>query len=445
MIQEEKKTAAHAMGDADKNTGAAVPPVPGELPVIDERSVFTHTMQEDVLRAKADPSQMAKEKAAKKPFAEYIPPPPAPPSEKSAPAHAASKDAYREAVGAPAPERDQPFAFPKKEEEQAPADEKTQPFQIYIPPKKSAFGASTAILSAILLLIIAGGGFGYWWFFMKTQEPQLMVQEPELPPEPEPIPTPVIEPEPEPAPVIPEPPLVIPAPPEPIIATSTPPVIEPIIEPTPVIPVVPEPEPIAEPVAPQAVLALNQTITIEIAQPDKTALLEKLKAENAKITAKKATIRYVVKISSATEKRYLSLSEIGTLLGFTVSEAVAQSLVQSDFIGYKNGNAFRYGFAAAISQKESAKAAALAWEQTALEDLKGLYIQKPYVKPASPVFSENTYLNFFKRYLNMPQPDVSLDFAVSEKYFIAATSKEMIYAIIDAAQLSAAAPVIIGK
>lgn len=435
-MQEEKKTATiqQAAENAVKKTGMAVPPVPGELPVVDQqRNMVTHTMQEDVLRAKANPLQTAKEEAEKKPFAEYIPPPPAPPAEKSAHANAAEKkDDYRESVGAAGLERDQPFAFPK-EEKQTPADEHAQPFQIYIPPKQSAFRASTAILSAILLLLIAGGGFGYWWFFMKVQEPQTVVQTPELPPEPEPQVIPVVEPQPEPAPLPPaEPQPIVELPPLPTVPPAEP---APIVQLTP-----PEPQPIPEPAAPQAVLALGRTITIEIAKADKTLLLEKLEAENAKITAKKTTIRYLVKLSSETEKRYLSLFEIGQLLGFVFPETIAQLFTQSDFIGYKNISAFRYGFAAAISQKESVKIDTLAWEYKALEDLKGLYIQKPYAEPANPVFSENTYLDFFKRYLNMPHPDVSLDFAVSEKYFISATSKEMIYAVLDATKSATTTP-----
>lgn len=433
-MQEEKKTAVQAMDGTVKKSGVVAPPVPGELPVVGERSVFTHTMQEDVARAKADPSRMAKEEAGKKPFAEYIPPPPAPPVEKSAPASAASaakKDAYQEAIG-PAPlERDQPFSFP--EENKPPADNAAAPFQIYIPPKRGAFQASTAILLAVLLLLIAGGGFGYWWFFMKTAQPQETIQTPEPPPEPEPVPMPVIEPQPEPLPPVvipepqPEPPPIEPA------ATSTPPAVEsaPVMPPPPQ-----EPQPVPEPASPQAVMPLDLTVTIEIEKTDKALFLGKLAAENAKITAQKATLRYLVKLSSETEKRYLSLSEIGALLGFTVPETLAPSSARSDFIGYKSTGAFRYGFAASVSQKESMKTAAMTWERTMLNDLKGLYVQKQYVKPAHPVFSENTYANFFKRYINMPLPDVSLDWAISDNYFIAATSKEMIYAVLDAAQSS---------
>ena len=73
-----------------------------------------------------------------------------------------------------------------------------------------------------------------------------------------------------------------------------------------------------------------------------------------------------------------------------------------------------------------------------LDDLNSLYIDKAYVKPAVITFSENSYLDFYKRYINMPMPDVSLDYAISDKYFVVATSKEMIYAALDKTQTALA-------
>ncbi|MBI1755032.1 hypothetical protein HYR65_01985 [Candidatus Azambacteria bacterium] len=424
-MQDEKQGEAGA-----KNTG---PGAPGELPVTgDSRRFLTHTMEGDVAQAKTDPATAAKEEAVKKPFAEYIPPPPAPP----ATAKPNGSDVYREPVvpGMPPLERDQPFSFPKSDMKTP--DEEKQQFQIYIPTKRKAFNTTTITLLAILLLLLAGGGFGYWWIFMKTPPPAPAAV---IAPEPAPGPTPVMvkptpepqpapEPQPEPTPVVTEPTSTS----TPAEATSTPAVVVP---PQPAPEAQPEPTPVVtEPTIPQAVLSLDQTVTIEIATMDKTTLLAKLQAENTKITAQKATLRYLVRISSATEKKYLSLSEIGQLIGFTVPQSLAQSFSQSEFIGYKNGSAFRYGLAAATSHKDEVKTAALAWEASALDDLAGLYIQKAYVKPATVAFSSNTYLDFTKRYLNMPQPDVSLDWALSDKYFVVATSKEMIFAILDKTQ-----------
>lgn len=410
------------MNQDNKTTGGDLSAngAPGELPVVGEKKFFTHTMQEDVARAKMDPSSFVKEIAAKKPFSEYIPP--ATPSQQ-----AEGGDKFREFVE-DIPGRDQPITLP----DENPTGQDDQPFQIRVPQKSSSTNATTLILMAVLLVLIAGGGAAYWWFFMRTPAEQVVVKIPEQKVIPEPQPAPVIpvqpepEPEPEPEPQ-PEPE------PEPI-ATTTPPVIPPAPVATTTVPVLTPPAQIAEPVAPEAVIALDRLITIELAKLDKTLLLETIASENAKIKEGKATLRYAIKLVTGTEKRFLTGDETAKLLGLSIPADLAKLMSASELIGYKNGTSFRYGIAGAIQNKTSMQTAALAWEKTMLTDLTPLYIEKTYQTPDPVVFSENTYSDFFKRFLNMPQPDVSLDWAVSSRYFVVSTSKEMIYAILDKAR-----------
>ncbi|MEK7493584.1 MAG: hypothetical protein AAB630_00345 [Patescibacteria group bacterium] len=407
----------------DNKTGLGDSPtndVPGGLPVVGEKKFFTHTMQEDVAKAKMDPAAFIKEVAAKKPFSEYIPP-------VSTPKEPSLSDKFREPIEDLAG-RDQPFPLPDTKTEGG-----DQPFQIRIPQKRSTISATTIILMIVLVLLVAGGGAAYWWFFMKTPATPVVVQVPEqkvtpqpqpkpvtpVQPEPEPQPEPELQPEPEPiatttAPVIP------PAP----VATTTPPVITPP----------PAPIQAPEPTAPSAVVTLDHTATIELTKLDKTILLEKISSENAKITKEKATIRYVIKLTTPTEKKFLTGAEAAQLLGLLISADLSKLMSASELIGYKSGASFRYGFVGAIQNSASVKSAALAWESTILDDLTALYVEKPYQKPATIVFSANTYFEFSKRYLNMPQPDMSLDWAVSSRYFVTATSKEMIYAVLDKAR-----------
>lgn len=432
-------TRDQGQGNNQKAPLGSTPPT--NLPFGSDKTLLTHTMGEDVLRAKGDPTAIAKEEATKKPFSERIPPIPMPNG--GASSMGSNKDAYREAVPEPPiPGRGQPYSFPGSDSEQAASEEsQKQQFQIYIPPKQSSLRMSTMVLVGVLVLLIAGGSAAYWYFFMNkpAAETTSTTTTPAAPtPAPAPEPQPVIEPTPEPTPPPPPPapeqaPVLVPEQPTstseliPPIATTTPPAPEPVPTPAPA----PTPQPISEPAIPAAVLSLDQTVTIKIASLDKMALLNALGTENAKVIAPKATLRYLVELSSSTEKRFLSVNEVGTLLGFTIPKTLSSTFGQSDLIGYKDGNVFRYGFVAAISNKDSAKSAALSWESTAVDDLKGLYIQKAYVKPSPVSFASNTYLGFYKRYVNMPAPDVSLDWAVSDKYFVVATSKNMIFAVLD--------------
>lgn len=412
---------------AQENTQGQTPASgmpPGELPVVGEKKFFTHTMQEDVAKSKGDPASFIKEQEAKKPFAQFIPPvSPSQGGPAPMPADETSADKFREAIE-DIPHRDQPFPFPEGQTEPPAVPQ----FQVRIPTGGRALGATTIILTAVLVLLIAGGAAGYWWFFMRTPQSEVVVQIPEQKPAPvpepivpQPVPEPVPVPEPTPQPIE-EPATTTPAT-EPV-ATSTPAAAEPIT---------PPPAPVVQTPAPDAVLALDRTVTITLSQPDKKEALEKIAVENAQITDGTATIRYVFVLPAPTGQHYLSGAETAQLLGLAVPEGLWPLAQRTDLVGYKNAGTMRYGLASAITNKTRVKSAALAWEKTMLDNLASLYMEKAYEKPAHPVFATNTYLSFYKRYLNMPQPDVSLDWAVSNNFFIVATSKDMVYAVLNKA------------
>ena len=387
---------------------------PTGLPVLENKRIVTHTMKEDIARiGGVSGAPIGTEEKTVKPFSENIPPPPLPPMPQG-------KDVFQEPIEEIPIERDQPVSFPGAED----AGQTPKQFKIFIPPPRKGFNAVTIILISVLVLLIAGGGFGYWWFFIKpantetTEEPTVPTppaQEPvPIIPTPPPVPQPEPEPEPESLPT----PVIIPP-----VATTTPPVAT-------------STPPIAEPVLPQAIINVDETIVIELSGPASTTadIVKQIKEKNAKITSYKAVIRYPIKLTLAKEKKYASAQETADLMGLKIPADFWKNTNELELISYKNGSVFRYGLAAKTSNKESLKQTAEKWQPTMLDDLNSLYIDKTYIKPAVITFSENSYLDFYKRYINMPMPDVSLDYAISDKYFIVATSKEMIYAALDKTQ-----------
>src|SRR3989344_8481484 len=180
------------MDSEDKDKQPQVPGAPGSLPVVEQKTFLTHTMEDDVQKAKGQ-GYVPERKAAEKPFTRNIPPPapPVPP---------AQNDPFRESIGEKPFERDQPFPIAGNAPE-APDTEKK--FQIYVPKKKRGPNALTLMLIVVLVLLLSGGGFAYYWFFMKEAAPAPAQITP--PPTPEPVPTqPVPEtdqaPEPQPQP-----------------------------------------------------------------------------------------------------------------------------------------------------------------------------------------------------------------------------------------------------
>ncbi|MEK7520372.1 MAG: hypothetical protein AAB581_04000 [Patescibacteria group bacterium] len=394
--------------------------VPNKLPVVEDKTFLTHTMEEDVLRAKGQEGSMPQKPAGAEPFTAHIPPPvpPAPPT--------LENDPFREKVEMPMPptfDRDQPVELPGTNA----GEQQQQEFQVHIPQRQSRFSPTTIILAAVLIALVGAGAAGYWWFFIRS-EPAPVVQEIPQPPVPEPpiIPKPIVEPVPEPEPI----PAPIPTPepaPEPEPAPPIP-VPEPTPEPEPIPP--PAPPEIPEPVVPDAIVALDKTVIISTDIKADT-IASAIQEENKKIIEQTVTIRYLIKLSTDTEKRFLDGKEVVQMLGLHVPTSFWNTIDRLEVVGYKNAGTFRYGFIAQSKDKAAMQSLAASWEPTMVDDLTTLYINKQYVKPAQMAFSENTYLDFSKRYINMPQPDVSLDYAVSNAYFIVATSKAMIYALLD--------------
>lgn len=368
-----------------------VPTPPGALPVVENAEILTHTMKEDILKTQGM-GGVRNEPPKKTPFSEDIPAPPLPPNmrqDKSQP------DMYMESVES---EHAKIETIPMPPEAQG---EDEQKLKIFIPLQKRNLSVSTIILSAILVLLIASGAMGYYFFFIKDQlaSEQVSIETPI--PAPAPIPQPAPQPEPAPEP-IPEP------------------------QPTPE----PEPQPIPEPPAPQAIAPLDQTVIIEIGDLSVQALSSRFAGENAKIAGDKVTLRYLIKLSTESEKRFLTPKEWTAMLGLKLPADFWQYASGMDLVGYKSGNVWRYGLIAKTNNKDKVKEIADNWQNIILTDLKSLYIEKMYAPPTKLVFSENAYFDFYKRYINLPTPDISLDYAVSVDYFVIATSKEMIYALL---------------
>ncbi len=75
----------------------------------------------------------------------------------------------------------------------------------------------------------------------------------------------------------------------------------------------------------------------------------------------------------------------------------------------------------------------LNWEPTMLYDLKKIFLGQPHGAPMTNSFVDNIYKDVHIRYLNLPKPNLTIDYAlVSQKgYLIITTSRESMWATID--------------
>ncbi len=195
-------------------------------------------------------------------------------------------------------------------------------------------------------------------------------------------------------------------------------------------PKIPETKEIPEPKVPNSFIFFDQTIITSADKQVASKFLENLKTDSAQISGRSTITRHLFKVSNSNEKRFIpTLNFLKTITVFIPND-ISSEISSAEFISYKLDSKIRYGIIATISNKERVLTKMKNWEGRIISDLKQLYMGESIIVPENPKFSENEYLNFTKRYINLTNTDLSLDYAVSDKFLIIATSKDMMFASI---------------
>lgn len=196
------------------------------------------------------------------------------------------------------------------------------------------------------------------------------------------------------------------------------------------------PPQIAEPELPQGILLTDQDIIIDVSTKIPSTETESSLASQISASAKnlgdKKLARLLIKYQTEAEKSYLEFKDIASLLQFIIPNTIAEQISNGEFLAYSQNGEIRYGFAAKIVDSAKTLEETGKWEKTIIDDLKNIYIDKAPTKPADMTFKDFSNENFIVRYLNLPTPDISITWGVSDakKIFVVATSKDMMYKII---------------
>ncbi|MBI3671500.1 hypothetical protein HY249_01760 [Candidatus Azambacteria bacterium] len=396
---------------------------PSGLPVIGDKKIETHTMQQDLKQPGAPaPAIVSSAETIMPSEKPKIPEPPKPPifqagAEIKKPS---PFDKFRKPQGvAPEipdisklkemmpkiaaesaiPERKPATETVMPKKEMKPISPEIKKLAIEIPGEKSRAPMIVAFVT-IIILVAGGAGFGYYWFFAKEKPQQKTTTE-----------QPVKEQQPE---VITVPPPVVQQP-----EAITTPVVE-----------IPAPIVMPEPEAPRTDIAFAQTVITTSSQKNAIELIQNMKADSRSITGNGVITRHLFKLSNDAEKRFIIGKELLEALGVMLPNTVWSYISDVEFISYKLDSSIRYGVIAKSQNKEAVMTALRNWDIQAVTDMKPLFMGEPITMPEAPKFSENTYLDFLKRYINLKTPEISIDIAASDKYFIIATSKDMIFSSI---------------
>lgn len=168
----------------------------------------------------------------------------------------------------------------------------------------------------------------------------------------------------------------------------------------------------------------------------KGSLLELLKKE-AGTDQPASTFKRIAVLKN--EKEFLSLNEVLQELEITPPPYVLTELKENyNLVLYSSQNGKKHlGLITEVKNSTNLKEQLRFWEETMVNDLRNIFLTTPG-QPAASKFQDNIYPPTAEagkqaaiRYINFPEPDLTIDYAIMGSFFVLTTSKESMYKIID--------------
>ena len=270
----------------------------------------------------------------------------------------------------------------KEDDDQEPVP--APPIQVDEKSNKKPIFISTAVA---LILLLAGGGFFYWWNYMRETEvfTQLICQDNQC-----------IE-----------------------IKTEE----EKNNKCSANIDCIPDPQ------KPIALISANESQVISFSSTSKDLILNKLQ-NKVNQSQKIGTLRRILfKLENNQEKKYLNWLEFSSATSIKIPNGLNPSSNFTLFI-YSQDKGKRLGLVIPIKNSTQTQNILKQWESTILTDLKELiYDSETTIEDIQ--LNDNTYKDVAIRYINLPDPDLSIDYAVVDGLLLITTSKESALTAID--------------
>jgi len=194
-----------------------------------------------------------------------------------------------------------------------------------------------------------------------------------------------------------------------------------------------------EPTVPDSLIPVSATTTIELTIGQEDLLLDELKLAALEEQATSTFKRILVKLVSETEKKYADLETLISALGISLPDNILSAVAISDIEAgnytlffYNQTEDNRLGLVIDMGESSTLIEDLKNWEQTIVTDLEPLLLQEELPEAFTQGFQDNTYQDIAIRYLNFPQPDLSVDYGIVAGKLVITMSRESMYASIDA-------------
>lgn len=200
-----------------------------------------------------------------------------------------------------------------------------------------------------------------------------------------------------------------------------------------------------EPTLPDTLISVGETKVVQIDKSEETLLPEKLAEVLGQEQEKGVLKRVLVKVADGVEKEYLDLDGLISSLGINIPSEVSQ-FVEEAVTNGGNYTLFLYGqpegnrLGLIINLKDGAEITEImtAWEETAKADLSPLLAGADIANLPAEEFKDNLYQGVNIRYVNFPEPDLSIDYAIIGNLLVIGSSRESMYAAVDNLIIAAA-------
>lgn len=191
-----------------------------------------------------------------------------------------------------------------------------------------------------------------------------------------------------------------------------------------------------EPVSLKPLIPVDGTEVLELSAGNQELFLDKLKSAVLKEQATSTFRHILIKLVSQAEIKYADISYLALGLPTRVEQEIATSVSTGEnytLFSYSQPTGNRLGMAIKMATTSEAVFNDLRiWEQTLTNDtLKLLLLKDRIPAPSADGFRSNIYRDVAIRYLNFPDPDLSVDYAVIGDKLIIATSRESMFRTID--------------
>jgi hypothetical protein len=196
---------------------------------------------------------------------------------------------------------------------------------------------------------------------------------------------------------------------------------------------------LVEPTVPESLIPIAGTQTIELVVEQENLLLGQLKSVAAEEQVSNTIKRILVKLVDQQEKKYADLNTLILALRINIPENILSAAKPSEnktgnyaLFSYSQTEGNRLGIVIKMRESDTLVQDLKNWEEAIVTDLRPLLLVEELSSAATEEFQDNIYQEIPIRYINLPAPDLSIDYALVGGNLVIATSRESMYAAIDA-------------